>query len=241
MDLTADTGRQLRLAAEFWLVRHGESEVNVDTARIYRGANTWSELTDEAKNKARQLGESWKRKGISFDACICSPAIRTQQTCRYCLDGMAVWPRYELLADLVELRQGIAEGASTDNFQPALSMPDCPEPKWLQPNDSTDEDFWYSTLHSRSKRTSVPGSESQAAVFERARRCLEDVVLRLCGQTHGRIPRAAVFTHENVIKCLVLGLKLRDEPYKTLAFANLSVTKILAQGNRPWCWILLPD
>lgn len=49
MILTPELPEHYRLAAEVWLVRHGESEVNVRSDPVYSGANTWSELTSRAR------------------------------------------------------------------------------------------------------------------------------------------------------------------------------------------------
>ena len=147
---------------------------------------------------------------------------------------------------LIELRQGSAEGESREKYQPAIKLPIDLKPKFLV-RGSSDEEFWFSKLHALADGASVPCAESQAEVFERVRRCLEDLALRpwesVRVATGLDVPRIAVFTHENVIKCLLLGPGLGSKPYGSFKLANLSVTVVRLEGNRPWRWSLIqkPD
>jgi broad specificity phosphatase PhoE len=211
------------------LVRHGESEVNADPRRIYRGANVWSELRCLARYRARMLGRNWKRAGRQVDWWISSPAIRAQQSCSLCQKGFDVmWPSYELADDIVELRQGEAEGKSRDLYRfGAVMVAGGP---LVFPH--TDEEFWTAKLHSPSCEP-VPGAESQAEVFQRAKRFLEMRSESLADRSGDQVVTVAVFTHENVIKCLLRGLELCARSYVDIKVRHLSETT-LEYTNGKW-------
>ena len=102
---------------KLYLVRHGESECNVQR-RLY--GRTDCSLTEKGCRQAREVGE--KLAGEHIDLCISSPLIRAAETARLALAGRSV--RIELDDGLMEQDMGefenrpfeqmIAEPAESD-------------------------------------------------------------------------------------------------------------------------------
>ena len=174
------------MTLEIYLVRHGESEVNEKFNRWSKeekricGTNTWSELTAEGIGQAQDLGKYFAEKGHSFDRIYSSPAIRAQQTARHCLENMGYdWPKFKVDERLTELSQGQWEG----NLDYKTRTDDV----WLNINAMG----WHFT---------PPDGESQYDVYQRANEFIEQEILRQESYN------ALVFTHNNVIGCLLTGL-----------------------------------
>lgn len=189
---------------KFYLIRHGESEINVHQAgseRLVYGRNQWSELTAKGVEQARGLGERLKSSGI--DAFFSSSAVRAQQTARHCLKSMGFdWPSFEVVPELTEISKGDWEG------RPRSEVVDDSVQKLLG---------WYFR---------PPGGESHQDVFERAYSWLRVQL----SSGHERI---AVFTHENVIRNLLTGLfELDKEAAYLMRLENCSVTVIEHDGER---------
>jgi len=176
---------------DIYLIRHGESEVNVQHRRTswnekrICGTNTWSELTEEGIGQAKTLGEYLKKCGPCFDKIYSSTAVRSQQTARYFLEEMGFeWPRIYTDERLTELDQGIWEGridykTRTDDIKQNM-----------------DAMKWHFT---------PPEGESQYDVYSRANEFIEEDIL---GKGYENV---AVFTHQNVIACLLTGLAGLDK------------------------------
>ncbi|MBW3003752.1 histidine phosphatase family protein [Candidatus Woesearchaeota archaeon] len=183
------------MTLEIYLVRHGQSEVNLNGAsrKIWCGRNTWSELTEKGIQQAKALGQYLK--GMQFDAVYASSTIRTQQTARYCMQEMGYdWPQLEVRIELAELDHGNLEGKVKDYDKGAV------------------KDFW----------TFAPGKESQKDVYER-------VCSWIMSECKGRV---LVFTHENVIKCLIAGLLDLDKDLAhKMKIDNASVTRLIYDGS----------
>ena len=84
---------------KLYLVRHGESECNVQR-RLY--GRTDCSLTEKGCRQAREVGE--KLVGEHIDLCISSPLIRAAETARLALAGRSV--RIELDDGLMEQDMG---------------------------------------------------------------------------------------------------------------------------------------
>lgn len=84
---------------KLYLVRHGESECNVQR-RLY--GRTDCSLTEKGCRQAREVGE--KLAGEHIDLCISSPLIRAAETARLALAGRSV--RIELDDGLMEQDMG---------------------------------------------------------------------------------------------------------------------------------------
>lgn len=197
------------MTLEVYLIRHGESEVNADSysRRVLCGANTWSELTPLGVAQAKVLGEFFRQGRIEFDAVYSSPAVRAQQTARYCLQEMGyAWPRLRLACEVAELGRGDLEGTLKSEAIP-------PEARKRITN------FW---------EYKVGNGESQKDVYERASSWIN---MEIIGNGKERV---AVFTHENVIKCLAAGLLgLDKDKVHSMKLENASVT-VLKYDNGVW-------
>ena len=150
-----------------------------------------------------------------------------QQTCRFCQEGRGInWPCFELADEIIELRQGEAEGK--DHSQYGYALESGQEPVFLTPGISTDADYWKARLYSILSHKPVAGAESQYDVYQRAERFLRMRIGELAAslEASNRRLKVAVFTHENVIKCLLIGLKLHPGPYMGIILPNLSVTRL---------------
>lgn len=103
------------------LIRHAESEMNLNRARI-GGRASWCELTDRGRAQARALGTHLLSQGIHHDAVFCSTAVRAQQTTRLMLEAMGVSPwNAHTRQDLEEVFYGAWEGAPRDEvYTPAM-------------------------------------------------------------------------------------------------------------------------
>lgn len=84
---------------KLYLVRHGESECNVQR-RLY--GRTDCSLTEKGCRQAREVGE--KLAGEKIDLCLSSPLIRAAETARLALAGRGV--RIELEDGLMEQFMG---------------------------------------------------------------------------------------------------------------------------------------
>lgn len=84
---------------KLYLVRHGESECNVQR-RLY--GHTDCALTENGCRQAREVGE--KLRDVNIDLCISSPLIRAAETARLALAGRGV--PIELDDDLMEQYMG---------------------------------------------------------------------------------------------------------------------------------------
>lgn len=101
---------------KLYLVRHGESECNVQR-RLY--GRTDCALTEKGCRQAREVGEKLKDEPIGL--CICSPLIRAAETARLALAGRGV--RIELDDGLMEQDMGELENQPFEEMmraQPAI-------------------------------------------------------------------------------------------------------------------------
>jgi broad specificity phosphatase PhoE len=173
------------MSIELYLIRHGESEVNLaySPKEVFLGRNTWSELTERGVKQARDLGRFLK--GAEFDRVFSSSTIRAQQTARYCLQEMGYqWPLIEVVSELSEIDHGDIEGKNKREIM-------TPEVRQGVTN------YW--------RFVPPRGNESQEDVYRRAYSWIERNLLAEEG-------RFALFTHETVIKCLLVGMfDLDDE------------------------------
>jgi phosphoserine phosphatase len=173
------------MGVELYLIRHGESEINklCSPKDVFLGRNTWSELTAKGVGQAKDLGRAlgWEE----FDRIIASSTVRTQQTARYSIkEAGCDWPKIEIALELAEIDQGDLEGkAKSPVMTPALRR--------------TIPRYWEF----------VPpgGKESQKDMYDRAHSWIEKELLPYDPL------KAAVYTHEGVIKALLVGLFGVDE------------------------------
>ena len=98
---------------KLYLVRHGESECNVQR-RLY--GRTDCSLTEKGCRQAREVGE--KLRDEKIDLCISSPLIRAAETARLVLAGRNV--RIELDDDLMEQHMDEYEVSLSDEEKNAI-------------------------------------------------------------------------------------------------------------------------
>ena len=94
-----------------YLLRHGESEMNVQAADVVGGRSNHTPLTNWGKEQALLAGRWLLAHDIVPDVVVASPALRTLHTTVLALDGMNMSGRkFDIDYRLQELSQGIMEG-----------------------------------------------------------------------------------------------------------------------------------
>jgi len=195
-----------------YLIRHGESEVNAVYGSCSReerricGTNTWSGLTEKGIAQSRALGKYLKSQGMELDKVISSTAVRAQQTARYCLNEMGYdWPVFDVDERATELSQG----------------------EWEGKNDlgARTENVW-AEIKKEGWRFRPPQGESQNDVYERAYGMIVQEIL--CKDYES----AAVFTHKNVIACILTALdNLDTNKAHKIEIAHTSMTILTYTGT----------
>jgi broad specificity phosphatase PhoE len=183
------------------LVRHGESEQNIYQPAIIGGRSRWCELTERGTAQAKHLGRWLAQTSPTIDRVVSSTAVRAQQTARYSIEQTDIpLRRIETFTVLEELDQGDWENRIRAEVYTVDAL------KVLQ------ADSWH---------FAPPGGESQAMVFERGRRWMEEEVLS------GPAGHTWVFTHGLFIKLLLTGLLDWDRPSAwTIPIHNTSLTTL---------------
>ncbi len=104
---------------ELYLVRHAESELNVDR-RFVGGRSSWCELTQRGRSQAAELGRLWIADQEKVDLIAVSTAVRAQQTARLAFEAAGVpLSRLEFWRELEEARYGDWEGAPREEVYAA--------------------------------------------------------------------------------------------------------------------------
>lgn len=196
------------------LIRHGESEINVQQPPVIGGRSSWCELTPRGIAQARALGRWLAARGETCDRVVSSTAVRAQQTARYCLEEAGIpLRRIQLFPELEELSQGEWE----NQLRSVILTPE-----------TVGE---IEALHWEFR---APGGESMADVHRRAMGWLEREILE-GHAVPGR--RVWVFCHGVLIKALLAGLfDLERRTAWQISIDNTSITElVLAQDG----WRLL--
>lgn len=194
-----------------YLIRHGESELNVHQPIIVGGRSRWCELTGPGLSQAKTLGRWLGRSGISADRICASTAVRAQQTARYALQEADIpLRRIETFIELEELDQGDWENELREETYTPEVIAQIIEDKWA---------------------FTPPGGESLSALFERIDGWLSREVLA------GPEGVTLVFCHGMVIKILLAGLFDYDRSTAwRIPIDNTSISTITHDGDR---WRLL--
>lgn len=186
--------RTMKTFTEILLIRHAESEINVETSNRIGGQCNWAELSDKGVEQSRKLGSKLAQQSSSFTAVYSSTAVRTQQTSRHCLSAMGIDVRS---GDTdIKLDQRLLEGDAGDFAGKIRSE------IYLRSDVSRelDNDNW----------NFIPGDfvkgESQAGIAVRMKDWLEEVIARY---PHGRI---IAFTHGMAIRCLLTEILNESKP-----------------------------
>ena len=72
------------MSLEITLVRHAESQANLDT-HLIGGYQPSISLSPIGIFQAEALGKKWHTEGVEFDAVWSSDAVRTKQTAQYAI------------------------------------------------------------------------------------------------------------------------------------------------------------
>lgn len=202
---------------DLYLIRHGESEMNLHVAELVGGRTNETPLSKKGGVQPAFLGHRLQKDGVVFDEVYASPAVRAIQTaeiaCRY-----LSFPsdRIVQLESLLELSQGDWEGKS---------RPETYSPEVIA---AMDADPW---------NHKAPNGESQKEVEERMYAFVEEYLLPRWekGLTVG------VFTHGMAIKCLFRRL-MGSEPSETwkIKIDNASMTRFKYDA-KGWHLVCLND
>ena len=190
------------MTLEIYLVRHAQSEINhlfnqwTSENKKVCGRNQWSELTKKGVQQSIRLGEYLE--GSIIHDFYSSPAIRAQQTTRYCMQAMnQKWPLYEIDERLAELSQGKWEGQIDYKVRPSQIRRD---------------------IESQGPNFRPLGGESQSDVYERMRNFIEEEIITKYSKESKSVKKydnkynkkAIIFTHKNALACLLAHLKNFD-------------------------------
>jgi broad specificity phosphatase PhoE len=171
---------------ELFLIRHGESEVNVQPDLMGQTSNVL--LTEKGKHQATLLGEYFKKKDIFFDEVFSSTYIRAKDTAEISMGVLGIDKSVIVLTDcLREYSAGEWTGASRKvTLTPEVTYKMMALGQTFQP----------------------PGGESMHQVERRASGWLEDTLIynkdfqnRCKNRPHKT--KVAVFSHGLTIKCLM--------------------------------------
>lgn len=182
----------------FYLIRHAQSDYNMNHSHLIGGRSSHSPLSAEGILQAEKLGMRLKRENIKIDNWIASSALRAQQTAKIAMSIAA--PQAQLVIDetIEELCQGDWEGRPRG---------ECYTPETME---AIKRDNW---------NFKAPNGESQKEVEERMLRFIHE-----WQQNKGEAVNA-VFTHGIAIKCSLRGIYdwLPEMTYRT-AIENTSLT-----------------
>ena len=176
------TGGTFRV--HLFLIRHGESEANLDLS-IIGGQSLPSVLSPLGNQQAILLGKRLKCQNIRFDYVFSSTAIRAQQTAEIALELMGV-DRSKLVTSpaLLEQSQGSWEG---------LNRRQCYTDEIIRRMSETNIEF------------SAPNGESLRTVQKRGIEFLEPVIERAKQESmaQNRDIFIGVFAHANFFRSLL--------------------------------------
>lgn len=86
--------------------------MNLRLAEFVTGRSNHTPLTERGYAQARAAGKWLARQGIVPDVAIASPAVRTRETMRTCLEAMGLDLPIDIEDDIQEMTHGEMEGKS---------------------------------------------------------------------------------------------------------------------------------
>jgi len=182
-----------------YLIRHGESEVNVLPDQM--GQTEDVKLTKNGKRQAKLLGQSFCKRGITFDKIFSSPYERAKDTAEIASSHMNEVPDIIFAPELREYDAGDWTGASRKETL------------------TTDV---INKMNILNQSFLPPMGESMNQVERRASRWLDDIIL-YNKETYGNI---AIFSHGMTIKTLLHYIMGFDKSFTwKISILNTSVTK----------------
>ena len=93
-----------------YLLRHGESTMNIKAKELVGGRSNHAHLTEKGMAQAYHAGEWFKAQHITPGIVMSSPATRTIETAQQALRGMSLQATITIDDRLQELSQGAMEG-----------------------------------------------------------------------------------------------------------------------------------
>lgn len=120
---------------EFILLRHGESQGNIESR--HQGQSDWP-LTDLGSHQALALAERWQREGRRFDRVLSSPLQRARQTAE--IANQFIGAPMELDPDFAERDLGELTGLT--HAEASQSVPPPPFLTPYEPYGNTGEGQW---------------------------------------------------------------------------------------------------
>jgi probable phosphoglycerate mutase len=196
---------------EAYLIRHGETEQNVDNTLI-GGRSNHLPINPKGEEQARKLGERLKRGNVTFDSVYASIALRTLQTATRVCEVMGFPTERIVQSDKIqELSQGDWEGKPRKEVYTEKVMASIRRDPWNFRNAS---------------------GESQKMAEDRMLAWLNSLLEPPDSKPEHVI---AAFTHGLAIRCLLRGL-LNFDCRKTylMETGNTSITKVRFNGK---CWV----
>lgn len=120
--------------ADFYFIRHGESESNV-VPGLAAGVNYDAPLTERGHKQALALGERLAAEGRSFDRIYSSTMIRAVQTTQGMLRGMGIGgTAFEQSEDIIERQVPEWRGRPVADVQtPEVRLMMAENGKWFKP------------------------------------------------------------------------------------------------------------
>jgi 2,3-bisphosphoglycerate-dependent phosphoglycerate mutase len=193
-----------------YLIRHGQSTVNINSSLKIGGRSEHAELTDHGVLQAQKLGEYFTVKNIPIDTIYSSTFIRAIQTADIFADNIGK-PVSDILRreELVEMDQGKWEG----KFRNEVYTPEV-----------------FNQILSQQNYFIPPGGESKAKVIHRLSGwLLEEILVEENLNKH-----IAVVFHGFAIKCLLQYIMgFNDSMIYNLNTENTSVCKLIF-SSRGW-------
>jgi len=203
---------------EAYLIRHGETESNVNNGLI-GGRSNHIPINPTGADQSKKLGDRLKRNHVTFDSVYASIALRTLQTASRVCEAIGFPTERIVQSDQIqELNQGDWEGKPRTEIY---------TPETLE------------TIHRDNWKFAPPNGESQKMVEERMMEWLNGLKPNGLNTVDSRI--IGVFTHGFAIRCLLRGL-LNFDPKMTypMEISNTSISRLILK-NGVWIPISIND
>jgi broad specificity phosphatase PhoE len=166
--------------ARMYLVRHAESEANINS-HIIGGRTNESPLTTLGIEQSRRLGEFMLRRNFLPDFVYTSPAVRALQTAQLSLDAAKLIIEPRINDNLQELSQGDWTGLDRTTIY---------TPEQISEVEALGKDF------------KAPGGESMNEVGQRMQDAMNDIANECFDAAEtDKAPVVFVYTHGLAIRC----------------------------------------
>lgn len=190
------------MPTKIWLIRHGETQSNLD--RVFQG-HLDTPLTERGYQQARAVGAALK--GVDFDAVYSSDLTRAAETARSIVPN-----RNDVVLDerLRELNYGVLQGVAIDRFRDVLAVHGVAE-------------SWGPGVFSQNGMA-PPEGESISDLRQRLENFTSDLFAAHPGE---REQQVLLVAHGGTLRVLMtLLLDLPVERRAIFSFANCAVSRI---------------